>query len=180
MKSLGNLVMLMVAAAFLSGEGVALAQGDRMDDYQRKLEKKLDGLLKARGAATSLEREKEAKEAGVEQSDDLKEKKKAWREKRDEKIQAKVNLNDSDRGDAKDVEIRLDMPLEDFEEFAPKAACEASSIPHKFETNYIFLRHTKTGRTGRVGMADAEKIGADYAAGNKDAVDEMARKINWH
>jgi hypothetical protein len=96
-------------------------------------------------------------------------------------MSAKINLNDSDRGDAKDVEIRLDMPIEDFEDFAPTAACEAASIPHKFETNYIFLRQTKTGRTGRVAMADAEGIGAQYAGGDREkAAKEMARKIQWH
>jgi len=152
-----------------------------MDDYQRKLEDKLNGLLKARGGASDAANTVDAKKGDKKAK--LKGEAKDSSPKGGEggKMTAKVNLNDSDRGDAKDVEIRLDMPIEDFEAFASTAACEASSIPHKFPTNYIFLRQTKTGRTGRVGMADAEKPGAMYAAGDREkAKKEMDRIINWH
>jgi hypothetical protein len=153
-----------------------------MEDYQRKLEDKLNALLHARGAASgagdAVEDTKKDNGNGK-----LKGIKKTLPKSGGGggKMSAKVNLNDSDRGDAKDVEIRLDMPMDDFEDFAAQAACEAASIPHKFETNYVFIRQSKAGRTGRVGMADAEKPGAMYAAGDKKkALKEMARIINWH
>ncbi len=179
MKRLGYGVFVISALALLAGAGSALAQEDRMNDYQRKLGDRLNGLLKARGGASDAGDAAEAARGGKKG----KLKGKGNRPKGGEggKMTAKVNLNDSDRDDAKDVEIRLEMPIEDFEDFAPTAACEAASIPHKFPTNYIFLRHTKTGRTGRVGMADAEGIGANYAAGDKKkAAKEMDRIINWH
>jgi len=93
----------------------------------------------------------------------------------------KVNLNDSQSGKGQDVELRITMPMNAFMEFAPVAALEAASIPHKFPVVYIFVREETADRVGRIAFADAEPIAGKYLAGDKkNAIEEMKKKINWH
>jgi hypothetical protein len=46
-----------------------------------------------------------------------------------------VSVYESNDGKGQDVEIRLTMPIGAFMEFAPIAALEAASIPHKFPSS---------------------------------------------
>jgi hypothetical protein len=91
-----------------------------------------------------------------------------------------VNVGDSNNGKGQDVEIRLTMPIDEFMEFAPIAALEAASIPHKFDAVYIFLREEKTDRIARVAFHDADPIAGRYLAGDKRAVREMKDALIWH
>ena len=91
-----------------------------------------------------------------------------------------TNVHDSNDGDGQDLELRFTMPIDEFMNFAPKAALEAAAIPHKFPTVYIYLRHEDTRRIGRIAFRDAEPIAGRYRAGDADAVDEMADAIIWH
>ena len=91
-----------------------------------------------------------------------------------------VNLQESHDGVGQDVEIRLTMPIDAFMEFAPIAALEAASIPHKFPVVYIYLREETTDRVARVAFRDAESIAGRYLAGDKGAVDEMRSALIWH
>ncbi len=93
----------------------------------------------------------------------------------------KVNMNDSTDGDGMDAEIRLTMGIREFESFAPVAALEAASLPHKFKAVNIYLRHEATGRVGRINFRDAEPLAAMYKAGEREkATSEMADSITWH
>jgi hypothetical protein len=93
----------------------------------------------------------------------------------------KVNLNDSTDGQGMDVEIRLTMGIKEFEDFAPIAALEAASLPHKFPTVNIYLRQEATGRVGRINMRDAEPLAAMYKAGEREkAIAQMKDSITWH
>jgi hypothetical protein len=166
---------LFSAVAFLAAAGIALAQQQRMDQYQKTLEGSLNSQLGAMSAAS-----------------DVKEGAGALKEKlggggggggRGEKMAAKVNINNSDRGDAKDVEIVLAMPIQQFNEYAPTAFCEAVATPHGFPTNYVYVRNSNTGKTGHVAFKDVESLGGQYKSGPKqktNAEAEMARKIVWH
>jgi hypothetical protein len=91
-----------------------------------------------------------------------------------------TNLEDSNDGDGQDLELRFTMPLDEFMELAPKAALEAASIPHKFPTVYIYLRHEETRRIGRVAFRDADPIAGRYKAGDSRAIREMKDAIVWH
>ena len=91
-----------------------------------------------------------------------------------------VNVYESNDGKGQDVEIRLTMPIDAFMEFAPIAALEAASIPHKFPVVYIFVREETTDRVARVAFRDAEPIAGRYLAGDKGAVDEMKSALIWH
>jgi hypothetical protein len=91
-----------------------------------------------------------------------------------------VGMGDSNNGNGQDVELRLTMPIDEFMEFAPVAALEAASIPHKFPVVYIFLREEKTDRVARVAFRDAEPIAGRYLAGDKRAVREMKDALIWH
>ena len=92
-----------------------------------------------------------------------------------------VNLGDSNDGDGQDVEIRLTMPIKEYMEFAPVAALEAASIPHKFPVVYIYLREETTDRVGRVAFRDAEPMAKRYLAGEKErAIEDMKEAIIWH
>jgi hypothetical protein len=91
-----------------------------------------------------------------------------------------VSMGDSNSGNGQDVELRLTMPIDEFMEFAPIAALEAASIPHKFPVVYIFLREEKTDRVARVAFHDAEPIAGRYLAGDKRAVREMKDTLIWH
>ena len=93
----------------------------------------------------------------------------------------KVNMNDSEDGKGMDAEIRLTMGIREFESFAPVAALEAAALPHKFPAVNIYLRHVGTGRVGRINFRDAEKLAAQYKAGERaEATAEMADSITWH
>ena len=93
----------------------------------------------------------------------------------------KVNMNDSEDGRGMDAEIRLTMGIREFESFAPVAALEAASLPHKFKVVNIYLRHEATGRVGRINFRDAEPLAAMYKAGEREqATSEMADSITWH
>jgi hypothetical protein len=93
----------------------------------------------------------------------------------------KVNMNDSEDGKGMDAEIRLTMGIREFESFAPIAALEAASLPHKFPAVNIYLRHEGTGRVGRINFRDAEPLAAQYKAGEREAaIAEMADSITWH
>ncbi len=92
----------------------------------------------------------------------------------------KVNLGDSKDGDGQDLEIRLTMPINKYMEFAPVAALEAASIPHKFPVVHIYLREETTDRIARVKFKDAEPIAGRYLAGDKNAVNEMKNALIWH
>jgi hypothetical protein len=91
-----------------------------------------------------------------------------------------VSMGDSDSGKGQDVELRLTMPIDEFMEFAPIAALEATAIPHQFDVVLIFLRETKTQRVARVSFRDAEPIAGRYLAGDKRAVREMKDALIWH
>ena len=52
MKRLGFSILVISVFGLVLGASPASAQGDRMKDYQRKLEDRLNGLLKARGTAS--------------------------------------------------------------------------------------------------------------------------------
>jgi hypothetical protein len=91
-----------------------------------------------------------------------------------------VNVYESKDGNGQDVEIRLTMPIDAFMEFAPIAALEAASIPHKFPVVYIFIREETTDRVARVAFRDAEPIAGRYLAGDRRAVDEMKAALIWH
>jgi hypothetical protein len=91
-----------------------------------------------------------------------------------------ISMGDSNNGNGQDVELRLTMPIDEFMEFAPIAALEAASIPHKFPVVYIFLREEKTDRVARVAFRDAEPIAGRYLAGDKRAVREMKDALIWH
>lgn len=91
-----------------------------------------------------------------------------------------VNVYESNDGKGQDVEIRLTMPIDAFMEFAPIAALEAASIPHKFPVVYIYVREETTDRVARVAFRDAEPIAGRYLAGDGDAVDEMRAALIWH
>ena len=91
-----------------------------------------------------------------------------------------VNVYESNDGKGQDVEIRLTMPIDAFMEFAPIAALEAASIPHKFPVVYIYVREETTDRVARVAFRDAEPIAGRYLAGDKGAVDEMKTALIWH
>lgn len=110
---------------------------------------------------------------------------KALQSKLDAMVQSgqkcKVNMNDSTDGDGMDAEIRLTMGIREFESFAPVAALEAASLPHKFPAVNIYLRHEGTGRVGRINFRDAEKLAAMYKAGERaKAESEMKSSITWH
>lgn len=93
----------------------------------------------------------------------------------------KVNMNDSEDGKGMDAEIRLTMGIREFESFAPIAALEAASLPHKFPAVNIYLRHEGTGRVGRINFRDAEPLAAKYKAGEREAaIAEMTDSITWH
>ena len=91
-----------------------------------------------------------------------------------------VSVHESNDGKGQDVEIRLTMPIGAFMEFAPIAALEAASIPHKFPVVYIYLREETTDRVARVAFRDAEPIAGRFLAGDKGAVDEMRAALIWH
>lgn len=91
-----------------------------------------------------------------------------------------VSLYESGSREGQDVEIRLTMPIEAFMEFAPVAALEAASIPHKFPVATIFVREETSDRVGRVSFRDAEPIAARYAAGDEDAIEDMKDALIWH
>lgn len=91
-----------------------------------------------------------------------------------------VNVYESNDGKGQDVEIRLTMPIDAFMEFAPIAALEAASIPHKFPVVYIYVREETTDRVARVAFRDAEPIAGRYLAGDEGAVDEMRAALIWH
>ncbi len=91
-----------------------------------------------------------------------------------------VNVYESNDGKGQDVEIRLTMPIDAFMEFAPIAALEAASIPHKFPVVYIYVREETTDRVARVAFRDAEPIAGRYLAGDEAAVDQMRAALIWH
>jgi len=91
-----------------------------------------------------------------------------------------VNVHESNDGKGQDVELRLTMPIDAFMEFAPIAALEAASIPHKFPVVYIYIREETTDRVARVAFRDAEPIAGRYLAGDERAVDEMRAALIWH
>ena len=91
-----------------------------------------------------------------------------------------VSMGDSNNGKGQDVELRFTMPIDEFMEFAPVAALEAASIPHKFDVVHIFLREEKTDRGARVAFRDADPIAGRYLAGDKRAVREMKDALIWH
>jgi len=152
---------LLTVVTFLLTASSAMAQRQRMDQYQKSLEGSLSQQLTALNG--------EEQQSGP--------------RNRANRMTAKVNINDSDRGDAKDIEVVLTMPIQDFNAFAPTAFCEAVATPHGFPTNYIYVRNSDTGKTGRVAFADVESLAGQYKSGPKqkaNAEAEMARKIIWH
>jgi hypothetical protein len=98
-----------------------------------------------------------------------------------EGAKCQVNLGDSSDGEGQNVELRITMPMAKFMEFAPVAALEAASIPHKFPVVHIFLREETADRVGRIRFVDAEPIAGKYLAGDKQgAIEEMKKAIVWH
>src|SRR3972149_8373350 len=81
-----------------------------------------------------------------------------------------VSVYESNDGKGRDVEIRLTMPIGAFMEFAPIAALEAASIPHKFPVVYIYLREETTDRVARVAFRAAEAMARRYLAGEQGGV----------
>jgi hypothetical protein len=143
-----------------------------MDQYQKSLEGSLNSQLAAKSAGSEAQGDLKAKLGGG-----------GGGGGKGDKMTAKVNINNSDRGDAKDVEIVLSMPIKEFNDYAPTAFCEAVATPHGFPTNYIYVRNSDTGKTGHVAFNDVESLGGQYKSGPKqkaNAESEMARKIVWH
>lgn len=162
MQGLKQSLTLFTVAIFLVTAGSAMAQQQRMDQFQKSLEGSLSQQLTAYNGEAQQQ---------------------SGPRNRANRMTAKVNINDSDRGDAKDVEIVLTMPVQDFNSFAPTAFCEAVATPHGFPTNYIYVRNSDTGKTGHVAFKDVESLGGQYKSGPKqkaNAEAEMARKIVWH
>lgn len=101
-------------------------------------------------------------------------------ERLEKPFESVVDLHDSQSGEGQDVEIRLTMPIAEFMEFAPVAALEAASIPHKFPVVFIFIREETTDRVARVAFKDAEPIAGRYLANDSGAIEEMKEALIWH
>lgn len=194
MKRYTTWTVAFAALASMTFASDAFAQKARMETYRKELQKKMGSKIKEaqqREAAESLAKETEVqrqrgarvRQGRIEAPRDVpgeRQLKKEPESKPSEPWKCEVKLAASNDGDGQDVEIRLTMPTDDFMEFAPVAALEAASIPHKFPVVYIYLREETTDRVGRVAFRDAEPIAGRYLAGDKKAVDHMRDAIIWH
>ncbi len=188
-------IVLTVGSVMVAG--AAVAQQDRIREYENKLEKAIQkdvqefrsNLLEQRGqelASMTTEATPISAQTPSEQQTDQ-ERAQEQRQELEENIEnlqkpfrSVVNVYESNDGDGQDVEIRLTMPIDAFMEFAPIAALEAAAINHKFSVVYIYLREETTDRVGRVAFRDAEPIAGRYLAGDKDAVEDMRDILIWH
>lgn len=153
------------------------AQRARMNDYENALEERVAERLES-FRLRRLEEERAALLAPPRHP--ATETERAEIEALSDPFESVVNLYDSNSGDGQDVEMRLTMPIDEFMAFAPIAALEAASIPHKFPVVYIFVREETTDRVARVAFRDAEPIAGRYLAGDENAIEEMKEALIWH
>ena len=177
--------------------GAAVAQQDRIRDYESKLEKAIErearefrsSLLEqqrqtlaglAAETPTTRYRTLDEQQADRQEAQERREGLEESIESLDEPFPSVVNVSQSRDGEGQDVEIRITMPVDAFMEFAPIAALEAAAIPHKFAVVYIYLREETTDRVARVAFRDAEPIAGRYLAGDEHAVSDMKKILIWH
>lgn len=189
-----SLIVLTVSGLLVAG--AAVAQQNRIREYQSKLEKQIAKEVEAfrstrleqrRGTLASMTPENGARPRALpkpQPDPNMAEERRAELEKSIESFErpfkSVVNVSESKDGKGQDVEIRLTMPIDAFMEFAPIAALEAAAVLHKFEVVNIYLREETTDRVARVAFRDAEPIAGRYLAGDEAAVSEMNEIIIWH
>lgn len=183
--TIASTCVLMVSLLMTTSSVSAAAQQRRMDDYESALRARIEerleeyrlALLNREASAEPVARAAARARARVEGSGTDEARNQA---SLSNSFGSVVNVQASHDGEGQDVEIRLTMPIDAFMEFAPIAALEAASIPHKFPVVYIYLREETTDRVARVAFRDAEPIAGRYLAGDKGAVDEMRAALIWH
>ena len=169
MKQIVNwsLALAAIAGLMVAGNAHAQRQG-RQEDYQKKLQAKLDSMLGESMTAYSAQLSEEGEKL---------KKKDRWK--------CEVRMTDSaDYKDKADAEISLTMPTDEFKEFAPIAVLEAVAVPHNFPAGKIYVRETGSRRVGSIDYRAADPIGNKYRTGKPKAIEqaiaEMEGALKWH
>ena len=169
MRRVLNLSLALAAIAGLMMTANAHAQRKgRQEDYQKKLQAKLDSMLGENMTAYAAQLSEEGGKL---------KKKDRWK--------CEVRMTDSaDYKDKADAEISLTMPMDEFKEFAPVAVLEAVAVPHNFPAGKIYVRETGSRRVGSIDFRAADPIGNKYRTGKpkqmEKAIAEMNTALKWH
>ena len=162
-----SLALAAVAGLIVTANAHAQRKG-RQEDYQKKLQAKLDSMLGERMTSYAAQLSEEGGKL---------KKKDRWK--------CEVRMTDSaDYKDKADAEISLTMPTDEFKEFAPIAVLEAVAVPHNFPAGKIYVRETESRRVGSIDYRAADPIGNKYRTGKPEAMEkaiaEMTGALKWH
>ncbi|MEE9264609.1 MAG: hypothetical protein V3V11_09155 [Vicinamibacteria bacterium] len=162
-----SLALAAIAGLMVAADAHAQRKG-RQEDYQKKLQAKLDSMLGERMTAYATQ----LSEAG-------------GKLKKKDRWKCEVRMTDSaDYKDKADAEISLTMPTDEFKEFAPIAVLEAVAVPHNFPAGKIYVRETGSRRVGSIDYRAADPIGNKYRTGEPKAMEkaiaEMEGALKWH
>jgi len=162
-----SLALTAIAGLMVAADAHAQRKG-RQEDYQKKLQAKLDTMLGERMTAYATQ----LSEAG-------------GKLKKKDRWKCEVRMTDSaDYKDKADAEISLTMPTDEFKAFAPIAVLEAVAVPHNFPAGKIYVRETGSRRVGSIDYRAADPIGNKYRTGKSKAMEqaiaEMEGALKWH